>query len=243
MARAGRKKETTGTDKGEDEYCIQLATLQKIRSIAGGYELNLPQICVVGDQSSGKSALLGEITGINFPVNVGMCTKAPIVVECKRQEGESETYEVMQNDCSYKAVAKVEELAHEITNIQEEALLRENVKISKNEIRVRVRGPDQVDLIVVDLPGIINHGEGEREARQLIQKYIRIEQTLILLVSEGKQDVRKRASRSACAYPCVYRMSCARPSQWLLRLMKMAAARCVFSRSATRSIPTRQWSG
>ena len=181
----------------DDEYRVQLAALQKIRSIAGGFALDLPQICVVGDQSSGKSALLGEITCINFPVNAGICTKAPIVVECKREEGESDTYELMQPDGSYKAVAKAEELGHGITALQQEALLREAVKISKHEIRVRVRGPDQVDLIVIDLPGIINQGDGEAETKQLIQKYIGTEQTLILLVSEAKQDVRKRASRSA----------------------------------------------
>ena len=46
----------------------------------------------------------------------------------------------------------------------------------------------QIDLIVIDLPGIINQGEGEAETKQLIRKYIEKEQTLILLVSEAKQD-------------------------------------------------------
>lgn len=65
----------------KNEYLERLQVLQKIRKEAGG-ELNLPQICVVGDQSSGKSSALGELTGIKFPVHSGICTKVPIVVEC-----------------------------------------------------------------------------------------------------------------------------------------------------------------
>ena len=172
------------------EYRAQLESLQKIRSLAGAGNcaLDLPQICVVGDQSSGKSALLGEITGINFPVNAGICTKAPIVVECKcEQQAASDIYEVMHEGV-YTPVDKAEHLAYEITQLQQEALVHEAVKISKKEVRVRVRGPQQVDLIVVDLPGIINQGDGEAETKQLINKYIEKEQTLILLVSEAKQD-------------------------------------------------------
>jgi hypothetical protein len=56
------------------------------------------------------------------------------------------------------------------------------------EIHVKVSGPDQIDIIVVDLPGIINTGDGKEHTRQLIDKYIKDPQTLILLVSEAKQD-------------------------------------------------------
>ena len=61
-------------------------------------------------------------------------------------------------------------------------------KISGDEIRVRVSGPNQMDLIVVDQPGIINNGAGREETRDLIRRHISPLQTLILLVSEAKQD-------------------------------------------------------
>lgn len=173
----------------DDEYCVQLASLQRMRSIAGG-SLDLPQICVVGDQSSGKSALLGELTGLSFPVNAGICTKAPIVVECKSEHDTvnvDDTYELMQVDGTYQAVDP-EKLAGEITNLQSQILARDGVKISQFEIRVRVSGPKRVDLIVVDLPGIINQGDGEAETKKLIRKYIEKKQTLVLLVSEAKQE-------------------------------------------------------
>jgi hypothetical protein len=37
--------------------------------------ISLPQIIVVGDQSSGKSSVLENITGIPFPRNEGLCTR------------------------------------------------------------------------------------------------------------------------------------------------------------------------
>eukprot|EP00933_Yihiella_yeosuensis_P007639 TRINITY_DN11276_c0_g1_i1.p1 TRINITY_DN11276_c0_g1~~TRINITY_DN11276_c0_g1_i1.p1 ORF type:complete len:708 (+),score=161.25 TRINITY_DN11276_c0_g1_i1:82-2205(+) len=170
------------------EYKRQLATLQEIRSIAEGIELNLPQICVVGDQSSGKSSLLAGITDINFPVSSGICTKAPIVVECQCDKSVSKDVYEIEKDGRYKEVAKPEDLAEQIKGLQNEELLAKGVKISTKEIRVRVRGPTQINIIVIDLPGIIHSGEGQTEVKELISAYIKKEQTLVLLVSEAKQD-------------------------------------------------------
>ena len=134
----------------DDEYRTNLAALQRIRSIAGGCALDLPQVCVVGDQSSGKSALLSEITGLHFPVNAGICTKAPIVVECKEEHLEDglDVYEIMTPEGTYVRVEKPEQLAQEITDRQNSILRTAGVKISKDEIRVRVRGPKKVALAV-----------------------------------------------------------------------------------------------
>ena len=40
----------------------------------------------------------------------------------------------------------------------------------------------------MDFPGIINAGEGKADTRELIRRYMKDQQTLILLVSEAKQD-------------------------------------------------------
>jgi hypothetical protein len=56
------------------------------------------------------------------------------------------------------------------------------------QIRVRVRGPEHINIVVGDLPGMINAGDGKVASRELIQRYIKEEKTLILLVSEAKQD-------------------------------------------------------
>lgn len=40
-----------------------------------GEHINLPQLVVVGDQSSGKSSVLEGLTKLKFPRNSGLCTR------------------------------------------------------------------------------------------------------------------------------------------------------------------------
>ncbi|KAI4162310.1 MAG: hypothetical protein LQ342_004024 [Letrouitia transgressa] len=42
--------------------------------------LPLPKICVVGDQSTGKSSLIEGISGIKVPRNIGTCTRCPLEI-------------------------------------------------------------------------------------------------------------------------------------------------------------------
>lgn len=47
--------------------------------------LPLPKICVVGDQSAGKSSLIEGISGIKVPRHAGTCTRCPLeinLIEC-----------------------------------------------------------------------------------------------------------------------------------------------------------------
>lgn len=63
-----------------------LETLKTVRKIVNGEHLSLPQICVVGDQSSGKSSLLTSISGIMFPEARGTCTRCPCVVNLMKSD-------------------------------------------------------------------------------------------------------------------------------------------------------------
>ena len=85
--------------QNSDEYLKHLQLLQRIREVCDS-ELNLPQICVVGDQSSGKSALLSCVTGISFPVSAGICTRAPIIVQCNNDQNLEQTIFEIQDPIS-----------------------------------------------------------------------------------------------------------------------------------------------
>ena len=78
----------------DSSYQTVFDALSRIHDIVSGkQELNLPRICVIGDQSSGKSSLLCTLAeGIEFPTAHSLCTKAPIVVHSRR--GEEEKIEV-----------------------------------------------------------------------------------------------------------------------------------------------------
>mmetsp|Transcript_10617 Transcript_10617/g.20883 ORF Transcript_10617/g.20883 Transcript_10617/m.20883 type:complete len:114 (-) Transcript_10617:1616-1957(-) len=72
-------------DTAKNEYAKVLETIQHIRKQAGG-ELEIPQICVLGDQSSGKSTWLSSVvSGLKgvLPAGRGTVTLCPIVVHVR----------------------------------------------------------------------------------------------------------------------------------------------------------------
>ena len=44
-------------------------------------DIPLPKICVLGDQSTGKSSLIEGISGIKVPRNAGTCTRCPLEIK------------------------------------------------------------------------------------------------------------------------------------------------------------------
>ena len=61
------------------EYNILIKKLFKCaQHINTNDAIQLPQICVIGDQSSGKSTTLTALTGVPFPTAGEMCTKCGI---------------------------------------------------------------------------------------------------------------------------------------------------------------------
>jgi GTPase SAR1 family protein len=52
-----------------------LEKIDKLFACNVGEYINLPQLVVVGDQSSGKSSVLEGLTKLKFPRNAGLCTR------------------------------------------------------------------------------------------------------------------------------------------------------------------------
>lgn len=205
---------------GKDtEYVKILEKIKEIRPLISGYNLQLPQIVVIGDQSSGKSSVLESLTGIKFPVNAGICTRCPIIVNCKNDK------QIKENQFTINGKkVQIENLSKEILEIQDKNLIInknitvdgnysdddfqkkkyytssddekisdddlkvEKKKISDTPIEIEVIGIQQVDLIVIDLPGIIHNGDGSNEVKDLIKQYINNERTLVLVCTPADAD-------------------------------------------------------
>ncbi|KAL2174718.1 COG4 transport protein-domain-containing protein [Thermothelomyces heterothallicus CBS 202.75] len=60
--------------------------IDKLREINVGKHVPLPQLVVVGDQSSGKSSLLESLTGIPFPRDVELCTRYATQITQRRDD-------------------------------------------------------------------------------------------------------------------------------------------------------------
>lgn len=64
-----------------DDLSIGLASADLLEKIDGlfafkiGEYVDLPQLVVVGDQSSGKSSVLEALTNLLFPRESGLCTR------------------------------------------------------------------------------------------------------------------------------------------------------------------------
>ncbi|RDA86121.1 hypothetical protein CP532_1164 [Ophiocordyceps camponoti-leonardi (nom. inval.)] len=61
-----------------------LAKIDKLRELNVGSLIPLPQLVVVGDQSSGKSSVLESLTGFSFPRAAGLCTRYATQITCCR---------------------------------------------------------------------------------------------------------------------------------------------------------------
>lgn len=53
----------------------RLSLISNLRTRGVGDHINLPQLIVSGDQSTGKSSVLEGITGLPFPRRDGLCTR------------------------------------------------------------------------------------------------------------------------------------------------------------------------
>ncbi|KAL1843731.1 hypothetical protein VTJ49DRAFT_112 [Mycothermus thermophilus] len=80
-----------------DNHLVSASLLEKIdrlREKNVGQHIPLPQLVVVGDQSSGKSSLLESLTGIPFPRDVELCTRYATQITQQRDKVPSVTVSI-----------------------------------------------------------------------------------------------------------------------------------------------------
>lgn len=63
-----------------------LKKIDKLFACNVGHYVDLPQIVVVGDQSSGKSSVLEGLTRLPFPRDSGLCTRFATQITFRRSE-------------------------------------------------------------------------------------------------------------------------------------------------------------
>ena len=61
-----------------------LDLIDEMRRLGVEQDLPLPQIAVMGDQSSGKSSVLEALSGVPFPRGTGLVTRCPCQLTMKR---------------------------------------------------------------------------------------------------------------------------------------------------------------
>ncbi|PHH75692.1 hypothetical protein CDD80_2181 [Ophiocordyceps camponoti-rufipedis] len=163
-----------------------LAKIDKLRELNVGSLVPLPQLVVVGDQSSGKSSVLESITGFSFPQDVGLCTRYATQISCVRGPVKSVGISIIPRpDADDKLKAKLLGFHRELSELSGENLAAvfeeanaamgiRMVKAGKSEksedlpqgddsafsadiLKIEVHGPEQNHLTVIDVPGIFRN--------------------------------------------------------------------------------------
>ena len=80
-----------------------LTKIDKLFACGVGEQIALPQLVVVGDQSSGKSSVLEGLTALPFPRDSGLCTRFATQITFRRATKERLTVSVIAATRGLKA--------------------------------------------------------------------------------------------------------------------------------------------
>jgi hypothetical protein len=184
---------------GTDEENSRLLDLvDKLRECRVDQYIDLPQVVVVGDQSSGKSSVLEAITHIPFPTASIACTRFATQIRLRRDNSLAQTVTKVsilankpKDQARYAAFAQVVDEGTDFTEIFQGAtdLIfqdRTGNFLSRDILSIERIGPNLPHVTLVDLPGIIHNPtktqtvEDVRAISQLSKEYMSKDRTIIL---------------------------------------------------------------
>ncbi|XP_076886606.1 dynamin-related protein 3A-like [Bidens hawaiensis] len=160
--------------------------------------LDLPQVAVVGSQSSGKSSVLEALVGRDFlPRGSDICTRRPLVLQLlqtqRKPDGTAEEYGEFLH-VPKKRFYDFNEIRREI-QAETDKEAGGNKGVSDKQIRLKIFSPNVLDITLVDLPGITKVPVGDQPSdieariRTMIMSYIKIPSCLILAVTPANSDL------------------------------------------------------
>ncbi|KAL8792225.1 MAG: hypothetical protein Q9195_005181 [Heterodermia aff. obscurata] len=188
-----------------------LDEVDKLRSQGISHYLSLPQLVVVGDQSSGKSSVLGAISGITFPTKDELCTCFATEVILRKAASINISVNIIPSKHRTPAEeAKLKGFNKTLQDLEEFAAVVDKAKeamgvsdttgaFSNDVLRVEISGPDKPHLTIVDLPGLIHTENKKQTAADLklvwgmVRAYMENKRSIILAVISAKNDYANQA--------------------------------------------------
>lgn len=195
-----------------------VATVNKLQDVftavgSSAAQIDLPQICVLGSQSSGKSSVLENIVGRDFlPRGSGIVTRRPLVLQLIHRPGTAPTTngvvaggpgaDPRTNENEWGEFLHLpNEKFYDFNKIRAEiirdteAKTGRNAGISPHPINLRIFSPNVLTLTLVDLPGLTKVPVGdqpkdiEKQIREMLFKYISKPACIILAVTPANTDL------------------------------------------------------
>ncbi|XP_040294995.1 dynamin-1-like protein isoform X2 [Bufo bufo] len=181
--------------------------LQDVFNTVGADVIQLPQIVVVGTQSSGKSSVLESLVGRDLlPRGTGIVTRRPLILQLvhvstddrRKTSGEENGVDAEEwgkfLHTKNKIFTDFDEIRQEIEN-ETERISGNNKGISSEPIHLKIFSPNVVNLTLVDLPGMTKVPVGDQpkdievQIRELIFRYISNPNSIILAVTAANTDM------------------------------------------------------
>ncbi|KAJ5604877.1 hypothetical protein N7510_010031 [Penicillium lagena] len=201
------KKQEQALKQLQAEQSLLLDKIDELRTIGVGTFVQLPQLIVCGNQSSGKSSVLEAISRVSFPIKSTLCTRFATEVSLRRHPTarfkvtiEPGPSRKSDTDCQKlrafapAALDNSDRLPSLIEQARKCMGIGTEIEFSDDILKIEICGPDKPDLTLVDLPGLYyapssNQGEqGVAIVRNLTERYMKNKRSIILAVVSAKMD-------------------------------------------------------
>uniref|UniRef100_A0AAY4B402 Dynamin-1-like protein n=1 Tax=Denticeps clupeoides TaxID=299321 RepID=A0AAY4B402_9TELE len=180
--------------------------LQEVFLTVGADSIQLPQIVVVGSQSSGKSSVLESLVGRDFlPRGSGIVTRRPLVLQLvhvppleerrKHDNGNEAANESVLNDCIAEEWGTFLHCKNQVFLYLELLCIGLLAGIGNDPIYLKIFSPNVLSLTLVDLPGITKVPVGDQpedieiQVQEMILSFISNPNSIILSVSPATSDL------------------------------------------------------
>ena len=196
----------SGTFSTTFEHQLLLDTIDKLRAFGLSRYVDIPEIIVCGEQSSGKSATMEALSGFAFPTKDNFCTRFATEVVLRRHieekikisitpspEASKDHRSVLEN-FRVSVTAVDQDLGSIIDQAKTTMGISDSKVFSTDILRIEITGPSQPHLTLVDLPGIFRAGNREQSlqdshtVRKLVRSYMEKPRSIILTVVSAKSD-------------------------------------------------------
>ncbi|KAF1953603.1 hypothetical protein CC80DRAFT_569081, partial [Byssothecium circinans] len=193
-----------------------LKKIDKLRELTVP-SIDLPQLVVVGDQSSGKSSLLESLTGFSFPQAAGLCTRYATQISCHRKNTRSTTVSIIPRPNAEEELStKLRAFKHTVSEPTSKTLkaimeaaertmgIRPNIDETSSDLltfsgdilKIEISGSDQEHFTVIDVPGIfrvpsppVTTDSDVALVRHMVERYMQNSRTIILAVLPSNVDI------------------------------------------------------
>ena len=184
-------------------------TIDNLKELGIDKYVDLPQIIVVGDQSSGKSSVLEAISGVSFPASGGTCTRFATELVLRRAAESKMAVSIRSADTGNssafdKGGLNPNDLGEIIEKARDKIMLGTragtNLSFSKDVLRIELCRPDLLNLTLVDLPGFFHSATSQQSSpedkalvNQLGLSYMKQPNSIILTVVAADQQLANQA--------------------------------------------------